>query len=144
VKNQRFSPEGLPAPPHQPHNRKHSSQEEETRLRAFSPAVAAYLDFALQTPGLQRHQWVRRLFALSRKMTAELFNRTLARALKYRIISLEVIERIAVLSLGQGPGYLPFAEIHEDYQAREAYQEGSLTEKPDLSIYDDPPPPDHE
>jgi len=36
------------------------------------------------------------------------------------------------------------AEVHEDYQEREAYQEGSLTEKPDLSIYDDPPPPDHE
>jgi transposase len=144
VKNQRFSPEGLPAPPHQPHNRRHASQEEETRLRALSPAVAAYLDFALPTPGLQRHQFVRRLFALSRKMTTELFSRTLARAAKYRITSLDVIQRIAVLYLGQGPGYLPFAEVHEDYQEREAYQEGSLTEKPDLSIYDDHPPPDHE
>jgi len=144
VKNQRFSPAGLPAPPHQPNNRKHASQEEETRLRALSPAVGAYLDFALQTPGLQRHQFVRRLFALSRRMTPELFNQTLERAAKYRITSLEVIQRIAVLYLGQGPGYLPFAEVHEDYQEREAYQEGSLTEKPDLSIYDDPPPPDHE
>jgi hypothetical protein len=144
VKNQRFSPPGLPAPPHQPHDRKRSSQEEETRLRALSPTVAAYLDFALQTPGLQRHQWVRRLFALSQKMTIELLNQTLERAAKYRITSLDVIQRIAVLTLGQGPGYLPFAEVHEDYQARAAYQEGALTEKPDLSIYDDPPPPNYE
>jgi len=144
VKNQRFSPPGLPAPPHQPHHRKRSSQEEETRLRSLSPAVAAYLDFALQTPGLQRHQFVCRLFALSQKMTTELLNQTLERATQYRITSLEVIQRIAVLYLGQGAGYLPFAEIHEDYQERAAYQEGSLTEKPDLSIYDDPPPPHHE
>jgi transposase len=61
VKNQRFSPAGLPAPSYQPNNRKHASQEEEKRLRAIAPAVAAYLDFALQTPGLQRHQFVRRL-----------------------------------------------------------------------------------
>jgi hypothetical protein len=42
VKNQRFSPAGLPAPPHQPNNRKHSSQEEEKQLRTLAPAVAAY------------------------------------------------------------------------------------------------------
>ena len=140
----RFSPEGLPAPPHQPNNRKHSSQEEEKRLRAIAPEVEAYLDFALRTPGLQRHQFVRRLFALSRKMTPALFIQSLQRAAKYQITRLETIERIAVLSLSQGAGYLPFAQVHEHYQEREAYQEGSLTEKPDLSIYENPPPPDDE
>ena len=144
VKNQRFSPEGLPAPPHQPNNRKHSSQEEEKRLRAIAPAVAAYLDFALRTPGLQCHQFVRRLFALSQKMTPALFIQTLERAAKYHITSLETLERIAVLYLRQGAGYLPWAEVHEHYQERAAYQEGSLTEKPDLSIYENPTPPDHE
>lgn len=144
VKNRRFSPEGLPAPRHQPNNRKHASQEEEKRLRAIAPAVEAYLDFALQTPGLQRHQWVRRLFALSQKMTPELFAKSLERAGKYRITSLDTIERIALLYLSQGTGYLPFAEVQEHYQERDTYQEGSLTEKPDLSIYETPPPPDHE
>ena len=140
VSNQRFSPAGLPAPRYQPHNCRHGSQEEEKRLRALAPAVAAYLDFALPTPGLQRHQFVRRLFALSQKMTPALLSQSLERAAKYQITCLETIERIAVLCLGQGPGYLPFAEVQEDYQTREAYQEGALTEKPDLSIYDDPPP----
>ena len=144
VKNQRFSPEGLPAPPHQPNNRKHSSQEEEKRLRAIAPAVAAYLDFALPTPGLQRHQFVRRLFALSQRMTPELFGKSLQRAAQYQITSLDTIERIALLYLGQGDGYLPGAQVQEHYQERPAYQEGSLTEKPDLSLYQDPPPADHE
>ncbi len=144
VKNERFSPEGLPVPPHQPNNRKHASHEEEKRLRAIAPGVAAYLDFALRTPGLQCHQLVRRLFALSQKMTPALFIQSLERATKYQITSLETLERIAVLYLSQGAGYLPLAEVHEHYQEREAYKEGSLTEKPDLSIYENPPPPDHE
>ena len=144
VKNSRFSPEGQPVPPHQPNNRKHSSQEEEKRLRAIAPAVAAYLDFALPTPGLQGHQFVRRLFALSRRMTPALFIKSIERAAKYQITSLETIERIAVLYLSQGAGHLPLAQVHEHYQEREAYKEGSLTEKPDLSIYENPAPPDHE
>ena len=102
------------------------------------------MDFALQTPGLQCHQFVRRLFALSRKMTPALFIKSLQRAAKYRITDLETIERIAVLYLNQGDGNLPPAQVDEKYQQRASYQEGSLTEKPDLSIYDPPPQPDHE
>jgi hypothetical protein len=75
-------------------------------------------------------------------MTPALLTQSLARAAQYQITCLETIERIAVLCLGQGPGYLPCAEVQEDYQTRDAYQEGSLTEKPDLSIYDDPSPPE--
>ena len=47
----------------------HGSQHEEQRLRALDPEVAAYVDFALQTPGIQRHRFLRELFALSRKVT---------------------------------------------------------------------------
>ena len=51
-------------------------------------------------------------------------------------------ERIAWLYLEQGSGELPWVEINETFREREAYQEGSLTELPDLSIYETPP--DHE
>ena len=44
VKNQKYSPEGLPKPPHQPDYRKRPSAEEEKRLRAMDPEVAAFLD----------------------------------------------------------------------------------------------------
>ena len=64
VKNAHFSPEGQPPPRHLPKHRSHGSQHEEQRLRALGPAVAAYVDFALQTPGIQRHRFLRELFAL--------------------------------------------------------------------------------
>src|SRR6266567_2425677 len=38
VRNGQFSPEGLPKPPHHPHNCKQPTQEEEKRLRAIAPA----------------------------------------------------------------------------------------------------------
>jgi hypothetical protein len=34
---------------------------------------------------------------------------------------------------------LPEAEVDEDFQQRPAYQEGCLTEVPDLSVYDQSP-----
>lgn len=144
VKNKKFSPPDLPAPPHQPKNRKHPTDEEEKRLRALAPEVSTYLDFALKTKGLQRHAFLRRLLALSQKMTAELFIKSVQRARQYRITSLETLERIAWLYFKEATGELPLAEVDEAFRAREAYLEGSLTDQPDLSIYQDPPQPDHE
>jgi transposase len=144
VKNQRFSPPALPAPPYQPKNRRHPTEEEEKRLRALAPEVSAYLDFALATQGVQRHAFLRRLLALSQKMTVELFVKSVQRAGRYRITSLETLERIALLYLQEGPGELPWAEVDESFRERAAYQEGSLTEPPDLSLYHDPPEPNHE
>jgi hypothetical protein len=44
-----------------------------------------------------------------------------------------------VLYLQQGDGPLPVAEVDAEFTQRQAYQDGSLTEPPDLSIYQDPP-----
>jgi len=63
------------------------------------------------------------------------------RALRYRITTLETIERIACLHLREGAAELPLAEDDEAFRQRPAYQEGALTDLPDLSIYQDP---DHE
>ena len=139
VKNSQFSPEGQPAPLHHAQNRKHPTDAEQKHLRSLAQPVNAYLDFALQTKGLQRHEFIRRLLTLSRKMSVELFSQTLERARKYRITSLATIERIAFLHLQQAGGQLPLAQVDEDFTQRKAYQEGSQTEPPDLSIYQDSP-----
>ena len=144
IKDGQFSPPGLPAPRHHAHNRRHPTQAEEKHLRALDPAVNAYLDFALPAKGIQRHELIRKLLALSRKMTVSLLSKTLERARKYRITDLQTIERIALLYLQQDNGQLPLVQIDEAFEQREAYQEGSFTESPDLSIYQDPPEPDHE
>ena len=103
----------------------------------MDPEVSRYLDFALQSKAAQRHVFLRQLLALSRKMTPELFVKSVQRAHRYRINSLQTIERIALLHLREGTAELPFAELDEAFRQRSAYQEGSLTDPPDLSIYQD-------
>jgi transposase len=143
--NQRFSPPGQSPAPYQPKHRKPPTQEEEKRLRALAPELSVYLDFVLPGKGVQRHAFLRRLLALSQKMTSQLFLKTIQRAHQFRITSLEIIERIALLSLREGAAELPLAEIDEAFQERVAYQEGALTDLPDVSNYqvpNDQLPPD--
>lgn len=135
IKNQRFSPEGMPPPRHQPHHRKRPTEEEEKRLRAMSPAVGSYLDFVLEV-GIQRHRFIRELFALTGRMPNSVFIQAIERALRYQIASLETVERIALLCMTQDVPNLPRFEVDEAYREREAYLEGDLTDSPDLSIYD--------
>lgn len=136
VKNARIAPPGMPEPRHNPHNRKKPTQEEEQRLRAMGPAVSAYLDFALKPQGIERHGFIRKLFALSKKMTSALFIRSIERAHKYQITSLETLERIVSLCMTQDADRLPCVEIDEGFRERETYRQGELTDQPNLSIYE--------
>lgn len=144
VKNKCFPESG--APRNRPKNQHKPTEQEEKRLRALGASVGAYLDFACALKGLARHNFLRQLHSLSRKMTPELFIQSIERAAKYRIADIDTIERIALLQMTQGIGPLPIADIDETFQQREAYREGRLTEQPDLSIYDQlfQPDPDHE
>ena len=137
----RFSPPGQPAPRHLPKHRKHGSQHEEQRLRALGPDVRDYLDYALQTPGIQRHRFLRELLTLSRQVAQTVFVQTLQRALRYRVVELQSLKNIAWFCLSQGEPSLPYADVDESFCQRPAYEEGALTDEPDLSQYDDP---DHE
>jgi transposase len=136
VKNQKFAPPGEPAPPHNPNNRKRPTKQEEQRLRDIDPSVSRYLDFALKPKGRARHQFLRRLFALSRQMTPALFIKTIERALRYRIDCLDTLRNIARLSLSESDSILPVADIDESFRARDTYLEGRLTDPPDFSAYD--------
>ena len=135
VKNARFSPEGQPAPRHQPRRHREGSQLEEKRLRAMGPEVAAYVDYVLATPGIQRHRLLRELLALSQQVPPAVFVQALERALRYRVVDLSTVQRIAWLYLSQGD-HVPEVEVDESYRQRPAYLEGEWTEEPDLSRYD--------
>ena len=144
LKNERFSPEGQPAPRHNPTNRRKPTQQEEQRLRAMSESVSLYLDDTLKPMGQKRHGFLRKLFALSQKMTQSLFIESIERAHKYKITDTATIERIATLSITHRVETLPFAQIDEDFRQRDTYLEGRLTDPPDLSIYEDTPEDGHE
>jgi len=141
VKNEQFHPAGQPpAPGQRAKNCKQPTQAEEKHLRGLAPAVSAYLDFALPLKGIQKHQFIRRLMVLSRRISVELLCQSLERARKYQIASLETVERIVWLYLQPGAAELPLLQVDAALQEREAYQEGAFTDPPDLSIYQDPPP----
>jgi transposase len=119
---------------HRPRHLTLFSHEEEKRLRALSAEVAAYVDFILGTSVL-RHQFLRRLWARHQRWGTVLFVRTVERAHRYHITSLETLERIALLLLDDT--VLPDPVVDPDLEKRPAYLEGSLTDIPDLSRYDE-------
>jgi len=135
VKNAKFAPPGQPQPRHNPSNRRRPTEEEEKRLRAIDERVGRYLDFALKPKGIERHRFLRRLFALSRQMSAAVFVRTLERALRYGIAEIETLQRIALLVLDGSEQPLPAVDIDEGFRTRDAYLEGRLTDAPDFSRY---------
>jgi transposase len=139
TKNQRYTPPGTTPPPVQPKRFRKEARLEEQRLRAIDASVSEYLDFAFRASGMsQRHRFTRELFTLSRKLTPPIFIQTIERAHRFRIIDLSTIRRIAWFCISQQESsVLPEADIDEDLEQRPAYQEGCLTEEPDLSIYDD-------
>jgi hypothetical protein len=137
VKNKPFSPPGQPKPRYSPNNRKKPTQQEEKRLRSMSESVNAYLDFALKPKGIQRHQFLRKLHALSRQMTQSLFITSIERAHKYKITDIATIERIAALQITEGVQTLPLVEVDEDFRRRDAYLQGRLTDAPELWKYDE-------
>ena len=137
VHHQLISPEGMPPPERQPKHRKRPTQEEEKRLRALSPTVDGYLNWVLPSAGdIRRHQFIRELFALSRRLPPALFLETVERALRYGIRDQKTLERMARLSISQGQLDLFTVEVDESLAEREAYQQGRLTEAPDFSLYD--------
>ncbi|MBN1268592.1 MAG: helix-turn-helix domain-containing protein [Kiritimatiellae bacterium] len=135
VKNAQFAPPGQPQPRHHPSNRRRPTEEEEKRLRAIDERVGRYLDFALKPKGIERHRFLRRLFALSRQMSSAIFIRTIERAMRYGITEIDTLQRIAVLLLDGSEHPLPAVHIDEGFRARESYLEGRLTDAPDFSRY---------
>ena len=95
----------------------------ETKCRLISTSRS-------RLPGVQRHRFTRELFALSRKLTSEVFRKTAHRAHRYRIVELATLRRIAWLCLSQEEDVLPEPEVDEDFRQRPAYQEGYLTDHP--------------
>ena len=136
VKNQLFSPQGQPKPRYSS-NRKKPTLQEEKHLRSLSESVNAYLDFALEPKGIKRHQLLRKLHSLSRKMTQSLFIASIERAHKYRIIDISTIERIAALQITEVTltDVLPLVDVDEAFRQRDAYIQGRLTDTP--AIYDE-------
>jgi hypothetical protein len=130
TRGQLLRPEGSPVVVHAPRNRKRPADEEEKRLRAMAPEVGAYLDGVLAAGGILRHQFMRKLYGVSRRMSAGLFVRSVKRALQYRVKGVEGIERIARIYMDPGESVRE-VDWDEGVRERKAYRDGALTDWPE-------------
>jgi transposase len=139
TKNQKFKPPGAPENPYEPQNRRKNLEDEEKKLRAISPEVDSFIEFVTTQPGsLQFKQtFIRKLYRLHQSISRELLTKTLERAKKYRVTDVTTIERIATQLMKQEIYQLPLFDTVEEFENREAYQEGKLTDEPDLTRFDD-------
>jgi transposase len=136
VKNKKFYPPGRPRPRHEPRDRKNRTGDEEKILRGFSEKVDAYLSFALkEQAGTQKHHFVRHLYRLYQRLSAELFEKAVTRALSYRITDPDTIYRIALLQMKEANYHLPFVHINGEFVHRPSFLEGRFTENADLKRY---------
>lgn len=137
VKNKEINPIGQTKASHRPRSKKRPTTDEERILRNASTEIDAYLTFVLaQKSGKSRHRFIRHLYSLHQKTAPSLFVKTIQRALKYRIIDIKTIEKIAVLLMKEGNFHIPIADIDHGFKQRESYLEGRFTTKVDLSFYD--------
>ena len=147
TKNKRFAPEGAVLNPYVPRQFKQNSQEEEKQLRAMDPLCGEYLDL-IQTASdvRQKHRFIRDLYSLSRKMSKELLLATLARALRYKVASLEALQRMSrQLLQAECPDMEGTSALTQDYEQRETFQAGRFSQENALPVWLDPQPdPDQE
>jgi hypothetical protein len=135
VKNKRFYPPGR-RPKYRPAQRSKPTFAEEKKLRLVSETVDAWLNFALKhRNGKRKHQFIRRLYGLYRKMPSVLFDKTIRRAFDYRIDDVETVERIATLQIRESDYSIPRVDIDEAYKNRPSYIEGRFTDEANLSVY---------
>lgn len=138
TRNQRYAPAGAMLNPYPPRHLKASSLEEEIRLRAMAPLCGAYLDFIQAADDLhQKPKFIRGLYGLSRQMTKELWVATLERALRYKVSSLEALQRISrqLLQTELPNGVEPV--MTRDYEQRETYQTGRFSRENALAAWPD-------
>ena len=146
TKNQRFAPDGAVLNPYVPRQFKQNSQEEEKLLRAIDPLCCEYLDF-IKTSGdiHQKNRFIRDLYNLSRKMSKELLLATLSRALRYKVSSLEALQRMSRQLLRTGyPDPGDTTALTQDYEQRETFQAGRFSRENALPDWLDQPDTDQE
>jgi hypothetical protein len=135
VKNEKF-PHNAPKTP--PRNRKQVSLIEEEKLRAATPELGPYLDFALkQLVPLSRPRFLRQLLTLQSRVPRSLFIQTTDRAFKYKVTDPRVIERIAIHMLRDSLCDVPLPSTDSEFEKRETYLAGRLSAPPDFSAYQD-------
>lgn len=125
-------------PTFSPRNCKRPTEAEEKRLSALDPCVGSYLELVknkISSP-VVRYRFVRLLFGLSLKVSSSLFVKTIARAKEFGVTDFDTIERMVIYMMREDAFETPLFDLDEDFKNRDCYQEGQVTDLPDLTKYD--------
>ena len=132
-----FHPEGYEKPKRKPRGGiGKDTKYEEKILNEISPIIVEYIKFLKDQKGIQRNRLIRYLHSLSVRITSELFVATIKRAHQYKISNRQTIEEIAELILRQGEHSSPNIVADGALKDRPSYQEGFVTDIPDINRYD--------
>jgi len=141
IKNQKFKPKGIPDLPYEPRQRTKSTQDEELKLKKTFPVIVPYLNIVdHKKPSPQRrNQLIKRLYSLSQRLTEQFFIQTIQRAIHYKVIDVEQLERVASQLVKLESYQVPVTDSNDDEQLedRNEYQEGKFTEVSDLAVYEE-------
>ncbi|CAN5570956.1 hypothetical protein BH10PLA2_BH10PLA2_16520 [soil metagenome] len=137
VKYERVTPDGCRVQKN-PRHLHQNSREEEAKLRSTGgESMVRYLDFVVSKEGAvrYRHKFMKNLYSLSQRIAPGVLEKAIARALAYKINNCDAIERIASQLMRADVQDWPEVESAVEFQDREAYLEGRLSDEPDLFAY---------
>ena len=137
TKNQIFRPKDNPQAKNQPKYRKKSTEAEEKKLRSISEDVDEYINFMSLEKGVKKHRFIRYLYELSKKVSDDIFIKTIKRSFKYKITEKQTIEKICIYIVNGEDYQIPFADTNKELLKNKSYLEGQYSDEVDLTIYDD-------
>jgi hypothetical protein len=137
VKNEKFSPEGMPMG-HEPNNKKKPSSEHEKWLREYRKEIVHFLNDAIKENGgcKRKHKFITGIYVLARKLAPEIFISAIDRAHKFKVYDLETFEKICSLIIQNDNFECPEPTIDFGYEERAEYLEGEYSEAPTFETYD--------
>ena len=133
-KNKKITPEGMTGIFPEPNNRKKKYNDEEKHLREKGDICIRYLDFIKQIDIRTKGKFIRELYRLSKKITDEIFNEGLLRAIEYKITKIDSLERIFNHIIRADSSNLDIPQA-EEYENRKTYQEGKISTEADPETY---------
>ena len=140
LSNEKFTPTGVNPSPYSPKQLTKPCHEEEKRLRGLGEFCCEYLDFIRSKDSMvkQKPKFIRQLYALSRKMSPELFELIIRRALKYHVTNIEALVSISHQQMKKEQYSCDEITLDSnEYENRPAYQEGRFSQERDLKYYQD-------
>jgi len=137
AKNQVFRPKDTRQANNQPKYRKKSTETEEKRLRSISKVVDEYISFISLEKGVKKHRFIRYLYELSKKVSDDIFIKTIKRSFKYKIIERQTIEKICIYIVNGENYQLLFTDTDKELLKNQSYLDGQYSDEVDLTVYDE-------